>query len=127
MSCNNAQSPAEVDRWLGRLDPRPGPVIPNLVVHKTNAWLADDVAVLAAHRVPAVITSVGSPQPVVGRFHEAGGLVLSDVASMRHAERAISAGTDALASLTARAGRHTGSAYPRAFPPTAARPRDGPM
>jgi nitronate monooxygenase len=109
------------------LDSRPGPLIPNLVVHKTNVRLADDVAVLAAHRVPAVITSVGSPEPVVGRFHEAGVLVLSDVASMRHAERAIAVGADGLVLLTAGAGGQTGWANPFAFARAVRRVWDGPM
>jgi nitronate monooxygenase len=109
------------------LDSRPGPLIPNLVAHKTNARLADDVAVLAAHRVPAVITSVGSPEPVVGRFHEVGVLVLSDVASMRHAERAIAVGADGLVLLTAGAGGQTGWANPFAFARAVRRVWDGPM
>lgn len=124
---HNAESPAEVDRWLDRLDGHPGPVIPNLVVHKTNARLADDVAVITARQVPAVITSVGSPQPVVEALHDAGILVFSDVASMRHAERAIAAGADGLVLLTAGAGGQTGWANPLAFARAVRRVWDGPM
>ena len=124
---HNAGSPAEVDRWLGRLDAHPGPVIPNLVVHKSNARLAEDLAAVTARRVPAVITSVGSPQPVVEPLHEAGVLVLSDVASMRHVERAIAAGVDGLVLLTAGAGGQTGWANPLAFARSVRRVWDGPM
>jgi nitronate monooxygenase len=124
---HNAASPAEVDQWLGRLADGPGPVIPNVVVHKTNARLADDVDVLAARRVPAVITSVGSPEPVVERLHDAGVLVLSDVASMRHAERAIAAGADGLVLLTAGAGGQTGWANPLAFARAIRHVWSGPM
>jgi nitronate monooxygenase len=124
---HNAQSPGEVDRWLGRMDGNPGPVIPNLVVHKTNARLTDDLAVITARRVPAVITSVGSPEPVVGPLHEAGILVLSDVASMRHVQRAIAAGADGLVLLTAGAGGQTGWANPLAFARAVRRVWDGPM
>jgi nitronate monooxygenase len=124
---HNAASPAELDRWLGRFAHDAGPVIPNLVVHRTNARLADDVAVLASHRVPAIITSVGSPAPVVGPMHDAGVLVLSDVASMRHVERAITAGADGLVLLTAGAGGQTGWANPFAFARAVRRVWDGPM
>ncbi|OBF07648.1 nitronate monooxygenase family protein [Mycobacterium sp. 852002-10029_SCH5224772] len=124
---HNAGAPAEVDRWLAGLNGLPGPAIPNLVVHKSNARLADDLAVITARRVPAVITSVGSPQPVVGPLHEAGILVLSDVASMRHVERAIAAGADGLVLLTAGGGGQTGWANPLVFARAVRRVWDGPM
>ena len=38
------------------------------------------------------MTSVGSPAPVIGPLHDAGALVFADVASIRHAERAVAAG-----------------------------------
>ena len=44
---------------------------------------------LLRHRPEMVITSVGSPAPVIGPLHDAGSLVLADVASIRHAERAV--------------------------------------
>jgi nitronate monooxygenase len=124
---HNAGSPNEVDRWLTRLGDQPGPVIPNVLVHKTNTHLNDHLAVLAAHQVPAVITSVGSPQPVIEPLHDAGVLVLSDVASMRHVEGAIAAGTDGLVLLTAGAGGQTGWANPLAFARAVRRVWDGPM
>lgn len=124
---HNAPSPTAVDGWLQKLDGGPGPVIPNLLVHRTNARLADDLAVIAAHQVPAVITSVGSPEPVIGPLHDAGTLVVSDVASMRHVERAIAAGADGLVLLTAGAGGQTGWANPLVFARAVRRVWDGPM
>ncbi|MEV6337805.1 nitronate monooxygenase [Nocardia vinacea] len=124
---HNAASSAEVDRWLRHLEQRPGLVIPNLVVHRTNARLAADIAVITAHRVPAVITSVGSPAHVVGPLHDAGVLVFSDVASLRHVERAIAAGVDGLVLLTAGAGGQTGWANPFAFIRAVRRIWDGPL
>ncbi len=124
---HNAASPAELDRWLGDLTGHPGPVLPNLVVHRTNRRLAQDLAVIAEHEVPAVITSVGSPREVVGPLHDAGSLVFADVASMRHAERAIDAGADGLVLLTAGAGGQTGWANPLAFARAVRRIWDGPM
>jgi nitronate monooxygenase len=62
-----------------------------------------------------VITSVGSPAPAVGALHDVGCLVLADVATLRHAQRAIEAGADGLILLTAGAGGQTGWLNPFAF------------
>ncbi len=124
---HNADSPAEVADWLRRSDENPGPVIPNLVVHRSNARLSDDLSVLTTHQVPAVITSVGSPHAVVGPLHDSGVLVLSDVGSLRHAERAVAAGADGLVLLTAGAGGQTGWANPLAFAHAVRQIWGGPM
>src|SRR3982074_1193061 len=68
------------------------PICANLIVHRSNARLAQDLAVLLRHRPEIVITSVGSPAPVLAPLHDAGALVFADVASIRHAERAVAAG-----------------------------------
>jgi nitronate monooxygenase len=62
-----------------------------------------------------VITSVGSPAPVLAPLHDIGALVFADVASVRHAERAAAAGADGLVLLTAGAGGQTGWLNPFAF------------
>ncbi len=74
-----------------------------------------DLAVLLRHAPEIVITSVGSPAEVVAPLHDAGAFVFSDVASLRHAKRAIEAGADALILLTAGAGGQTGWLNPFAF------------
>jgi nitronate monooxygenase len=84
-------------------------------VHRSNARLEQDLAVLLRHRPEIVITSVGSPAPVLKPLHDAGALVLADVASIRHAERAAEAGADGLVLLTAGAGGQTGWLNPFAF------------
>jgi nitronate monooxygenase len=115
---HNADSLVELERRLTLLDGDAaacGAVLPNLIVHRSNTRLSDQLAVVARHRVPAVITSVGSPAPVVEPLHDAGIGVFSDVASMRHVERAIVAGVDGLVLLTAGAGGQTGWANPFAF------------
>jgi nitronate monooxygenase len=124
---HNVSSPAELDRWLADLVGLPGPVLPNLVVHRTNQRLAEDLAVITKHPVPAVITSVGSPCDVVAPLHDAGMYVFADVASMRHAERAIDAGVDGLVLLTAGAGGQTGWANPMVFARAVRRIWDGPL
>jgi nitronate monooxygenase len=122
----NCRHPQELDHWLTEIEDRlraqrdaggraPAPVCPNLIVHRSNARLDQDLAVLLKHRPEIVITSVGSPAQVVAPLHEAGALVLADVASIRHAERAIAAGADGLVLLTAGAGGQTGWLNPFAF------------
>ncbi|RJS46746.1 nitronate monooxygenase [Nocardioides cavernaquae] len=116
---HNAPSVDELDRWLGRMSDELGadaaPIAPNLVVHPTNKRLDADLDRLVAHGVELVITSVGSPAPVMDRFHAAGCAVFADVATLRQAQKAIAAGVDGLVLLTAGAGGQTGQANPFAF------------
>lgn len=118
---HNAADTGQLDSWLHRISaaaaaaPGSAPFAPNLVVHRSNSRLSDDLACLIRHRVELVITSVGSPEPVVQPLHDAGCLVLADVASMAHVERAVAAGVDGLVLLTAGAGGQTGWANPFAF------------
>ena len=122
----NCRTPEELDIWLtwigARLSRdadargrRPAPPCANLIVHRSNARLEQDLAVLLRHKPEIVITSVGSPAPVLQPLRDAGAMVLADVASIRHAERAIEAGADGLVLLTAGAGGQTGWLNPFAF------------
>ena len=122
----NCRSTEQFDEWLTAIDARlrqhedqagrkAAPLCPNLIVHRSNARLEQDLAALLRHRPEIVITSVGSPAPVLQPLHDAGALVLADVASIRHAERAAEAGADGLVLLTAGAGGQTGWANPFAF------------
>ncbi|WP_431233051.1 NAD(P)H-dependent flavin oxidoreductase [Mycolicibacterium psychrotolerans] len=116
---HNAPSREALDDWLDQIDsrltPDCAPVAANLVVHRTNQRLGSDLDCLRRHNVELVITSVGSPEPVVGPLHDAGIQVYADVASLGHAERALAAGVDGLVLLTAGAGGQTGWANPFAF------------
>lgn len=122
----NCRSTEQLDAWLAEIATRlrqhedqagrrTAPLCPNLIVHRSNARLEQDLAVLLRHKPEIVITSVGSPAPVLKPLHDAGVLVLADVASIRHAERAAEAGTDGLVLLTAGAGGQTGWLNPFAF------------
>jgi nitronate monooxygenase len=116
---HNATTARELDEWLRRmkseLDATAAPVAPNLVVHRSNTRRDSDLDILIAHQVELVITSVGSPAPVVGPLHDAGAQVFADVASLEHAWRALDAGADGLILLTAGAGGQTGWANPFSF------------
>lgn len=115
----NARTPATLDEWLGRIaeatSSGTAPFAANLIVHHTNPRVEDDLSLVAGHRVPVVIASVGSPARVVAKVHAYGGLVFSDVASLKHARRAAEAGVDGLILLCAGAGGHTGWLNPFAF------------
>jgi nitronate monooxygenase len=122
----NCRTVEELDGWLadmsddllraadeaGRALP---PLCPNLIVHRSNSRVPDDLAAVLRHKAEIVITSVGSPEPVLKPLKDSGCLVLADVASVRHAEKAVAAGVDGLVLLTAGAGGQTGWVNPFAF------------
>ena len=122
----NCRTVEELDRWLANMGDAlkraadetgraPAPLCPNLIVHRSNPRVPDDLAAVVKARVEVVITSVGSPEPVLRPLKDAGCLVFADVASVRHAEKAVAAGVDGLVLLTAGAGGQTGWANPFAF------------
>jgi nitronate monooxygenase len=134
----NCRSPEQLDEWLGEIEGRlrrhsdengkpAAPICPNLIVHRSNARLEQDLEVLLRHRPEIVITSVGSPAPVLAPLHDAGALVFADVASIRHAERAVAAGADGLVLLTAGAGGQTGWLNPFVFVRAVRAFFDGPL
>lgn len=106
------QPPESLDVWLETIQralsdhPDAAPMCPNIVMR--NADLAEHVASVVRHRTEIVITSVGSPKPIMPQLKDAGILVLADVATLEHAQKAIHAGVDGLVLLTAGAGGQTG-------------------
>ena len=115
----NARTTAILDQWLARitteLKPGAAPYAANLIVHPTNMRLAEDVDLVAKHRVPLVIASVGNPGRVVAAVKGYGGLIFSDVASLKHARRAAETGVDGLILLCGGSGGNTGWLNPFAF------------
>lgn len=126
----NARTTQGYADWLGEIEGRLGespgaaPFGVNLIVHRTNPRLEADLAVTAQRRVPVVITSLGAVPDLVKAVHGYGGVVLHDVISVRHAEKAIEAGADGVIAVAAGAGGHAGTMSPfalvseirRAFP-----------
>ena len=122
----NCRSSEQLDDWMTQIGTRTaaaeqtqgrrtGIICPNLIVHKSNLRVPGDLAMILKHKPRVVITSVGSPLPVIAQLHDIGCLVFCDVASIRHAQRAIEAGVDGLVLLTAGAGGQTGWLNPFAF------------
>lgn len=87
----------------------------NLIVHRTNPRVADDLAICVQHRVPLVITSLGAARDVVAKVHGYGGLVFHDVTNARHARKALEAGVDGLVLVAGGAGGHAGTLNPFAL------------
>ena len=122
---SNAPSAAALTEWceeitaqvteLARPGLDAGPIAANLILHRSNTRLAADIAAILAAQIPIVITSVGNPSEVIAELQQGGCKVMVDVASVRHAHKAVEAGADGLVLLAAGAGGHTGWANPFAF------------
>ena len=115
----NARNPDLLNVWLDEISQAcrdaSAPWAANLVLGKTNTRRESDLAAVVRFRAPMVIASVGAPDEVVTAVRAYGGQVFCDVATLRHARRAIAAGVDGLILLTAGAGGHTGWLNPFAF------------
>jgi nitronate monooxygenase len=116
----NARSTEELDAWMGRISTelRAGTVAPwatNVITHSTNQRLLQDLELVARYRPPLVITALGSPKPAIELVHSYGGIVIADVVNLTLAQKAIDAGADGLACVSAGAGGHTGFISPFAF------------
>lgn len=121
----NQRTSEGYEAWLGEIEAglglmldaglKPATFGVNLIVHRTNPRLLADLAITCRHKVPFVITSLGAVRDVVDAVHAYGGLVLHDVISARHAEKAIEAGVDGVIAVCAGAGGHAGTINPFAL------------
>jgi nitronate monooxygenase len=124
----NARPAELLDTWLTDLQreladyqeanpsARVGPIAVNQIVHQSNDRLEHDVAVCVRHQVPIIISSLRAPpREMLDAVHSYGGIVLHDVVSIRHAEKALEAGVDGLILVAAGAGGHAGALSPFAL------------
>jgi nitronate monooxygenase len=123
----NARPIEELDRWLDQItnaldearqaDPKAliAPWCANLITHSSNQRLPQDLALFARYKPPIVVTALGSPKPVIDVVHGYGGLVIADVVNLTLARKAVAAGADGIACISAGAGGHTGHIAPFAF------------
>ena len=93
-------------------DKKIAPYAVNLIVHKTNPRLEEDLDLIVKHKVPIVITSLGAAAEVVQKVHSYGGIVLHDITNIEHAKKAIAAGVDGVIAVSAGAGGHAGTENP---------------
>jgi nitronate monooxygenase len=115
----NARPLAELEAWLQRLSselgPQDAPFAVNLIVHRSNDRLLDDLALCVKYKVPLVITSLGAREDVNAAIHSYGGLVFHDVIDDRFARKAVQKGADGLVAVAAGAGGHAGTLSPFAL------------
>ncbi|MSQ50170.1 MAG: nitronate monooxygenase [Betaproteobacteria bacterium] len=129
----NARPKEALDGWLTEIEsalagqPNAAPYAVNQIVHKSNDRLEHDLEVCVRHQVPITITSLRAPDEVVAKIHAYGGIVLHDVISVRHAEKALAAGVDGLILVCAGAGGHAGTLSPFALIGEVRRFFDGPI
>lgn len=123
----NARPSAQFDDWLFEIEAalaawnREHPESPaapfgvNLIVHKSNPRLDEDLALCAAHKVPLVISSMGAREDVNRTVQAYGGVTLHDVTNQVHARKAIEKGATGLVAVAAGAGGHAGMQSPFAI------------
>lgn len=115
----NARPASQLDEWLHRIDEETkdcaAPFAVNLIVHKTNSRLEEDLATCAKWKVPLIITSLGAREDVNAAVHGWGGKVLHDVIDDEFARKAIEKGADGLIAVAAGAGGHAGAQSPFAL------------
>jgi nitronate monooxygenase len=136
----NARPAELLDTWLTDLqreladyqelhpDKKVGPIAVNQIVHQSNDRLEHDVAVCVKHQVPIIISSLRAPpKEMLDAVHAYGGIVMHDVVSIRHAEKALEAGVDGLILVAAGAGGHAGALSPFALVGEVRKFFDGPI
>jgi nitronate monooxygenase len=117
----NARPVSLLDEWLAELTqdqadaPDSAPFAVNLIVHKSNDRLEQDLALCVRYQVPLIITSLGARTEVNDAVHGYGGIVLHDVINNGFAHKAIDKGADGLIAVASGAGGHAGRLSPFAL------------
>ena len=123
----NARPLEVLDEWLTRIkaelaahdeahpEQPSAPFAVNLIVHKSNDRLEQDLELCVKHKVPMVITSLGANVMVNDAIHGHGGVVFHDVINDRFARKAVEKGADGLIAVAAGAGGHAGATSPFAL------------
>ncbi|WP_430397519.1 NAD(P)H-dependent flavin oxidoreductase [Ferrovibrio sp.] len=115
----NQRTSAGFEEWLkdirGRLGPDDAPWAVQFAVHRTNARLAEDMALTVKYQVPILITALGITREVTDAVHAYGGLVFHDAINVHHARRALEMNVDGIIAVCNGAGGHAGTYNPFAF------------
>ena len=135
----NARSSAQLADWLRQIsdalaawdiahpEQPAAPFGVNLVVHRSNPRLEEDLALCAEYHVPLVISSMGAREEVNRAVQAYGGVTLHDVTNQEHAHKAIAKGATGLIAVAAGAGGHAGSQSPFALVAELREWFDGPL
>lgn len=135
----NPRAPESLDSWLGAIRKAEretlagggtfAPFCVNMPAAPTfDTTKRDEVlATLRKYEAPLILTNMGDPRAIVDAAHEWGGKVFHDVTTVRHAQKAVAAGSDGLMLVCAGAGGHAGTLSPFSFLPKVRRFFDGPI
>ncbi len=127
----NARPSGVFEEWLKRLQAEltehDAPFAVNLIVHRTNARLEEDLLLCVKYKVPIVITSLGAREDVYAAVHSYGGIVFHDIIDNFFAKKAIAKGADGLVAVAAGAGGHAGTLSPFALIQEIRQWFDGPL
>ncbi len=123
----NARPIEQLDEWLSQINEelakaraanpaaKIAPYAVNLIVHKSNNRIEEDLALCVKHKVPMVITSLGARPEVNAAIHSYGGIVLHDIINIVFAHKALEKGADGLIAVCTGAGGHAGVLSPFAL------------
>ena len=123
----NARPIEQLDEWLSQINEelakartanpaaKIAPYAVNLIVHKSNNRIEEDLALCVKHKVPMVITSLGARPEVNQAIQSYGGIVLHDIINIVFAHKALEKGADGLIAVCAGAGGHAGTLSPFAL------------
>lgn len=123
----NARPIEQLDDWFSEInetltsyaaanpDKPVAPYAANLIVHKSNDRLEQDLELCVKHKVPIIITSLGARPEVNEAIHSYGGVVFHDIINNKFAHKAIEKGADGLIAVAAGAGGHAGTLSPFAL------------
>lgn len=114
----NWRSSAQFDEALSKINSgTQKPYAVNLIVNKSNLRMKEDLSIIANHKVPMVITSLGNPQEVIDIVHGYGGKVFCDVVDLKYALKVQDQGADGVIAVSAGAGGHAGLMSPMVLLP----------
>jgi len=116
----NARPAAQLGEWLARITAElalqdAAPYAVNLIAHRSNTRIGQDLETCVKFRVPIIISSLGVRPEVIDAVHGYGGLVLQDIVTPTQARKAIEKGADGLVAVAAGAGGHAGDLSPFAL------------
>jgi len=135
----NARPIEQLDDWMTEInetldsyaaanpDKPVAPWAANLIVHKSNDRLDEDVELCIKHKAPVVITSLGARPEVNDAIHSYGGIVFHDIINDFFAHKAIEKGADGLICVANGAGGHAGTLSPFALVQDIRKWFDGPL
>jgi nitronate monooxygenase len=135
----NARGEGEFEEWLQYImaeleawnsanpQQQAAPFAVNLIVHKTNPRVEEDLALCVKYKVPIVITSLGAREDVNEAVHSYGGLTFHDVINNRFAKKAVAKGADGIIAVAVGAGGHAGTLSPIALVQEIREWFDGPL